>query len=78
MHLGINNEQLYIGGDFSTPLMSAAVYHQSTLNDLLVKGLSLTVGLRLDYEEDVARLQFCLRTYELRLFFQDGQHRAEG
>lgn len=51
MHLGINNEQLYIGGDFSTPLMSAAVYHQSTLNDLLVKGLSLTVGLRLDYEK---------------------------
>lgn len=52
MHLSINNESLYIGGNFDTPTLSAALFHQSTLNDLLgVEGLSATVGLRLDYEK---------------------------
>ena len=31
--------------------MNGAIYHQSTLNDLFTEGLSLTVGLRLDYEK---------------------------
>lgn len=51
MHLSIYNQTLPVGGTFSTPQMSAALYHQSTWNDLLVKGLSATVGLRLDYEK---------------------------
>ena len=51
MVLSIHNENLLIGGDFSTPQMSAAVYHQSTWNDLLVEGLSVSAGLRLDYEQ---------------------------
>ena len=33
-----------------TPTVNAAVFHQSTLRDLFVKGLSLTLGLRLDYD----------------------------
>ena len=36
---------------FDTPTLNSAVYHQSTINDLLVEGLSLTVGIRLDYEK---------------------------
>lgn len=36
--------------DFDTPLFGLAAYHQSTLNDLFLPGLSLTLGLRLDYE----------------------------
>ena len=51
MALSIHNDNLLIGGDFSTPQMSAAVYHQSTWNDLLVEGLSVSAGLRLDYEQ---------------------------
>ena len=51
MSLSIHNDRLPIGGHFSTPQFSAALYHQSTLNDLFVKGLSATVGLRLDYEQ---------------------------
>ena len=51
MQLTIHNDRLPIDGQFSTPLASAAVYHQSTLNDLLIPGLSATVGLRLDYEK---------------------------
>ncbi|ADV43169.1 TonB-dependent receptor [Bacteroides helcogenes] len=51
MHLGINNESLRIGGSFDTPTLSGALFHQSTFNDLLVRGLSATIGLRLDYEK---------------------------
>ena len=51
MKMTINNETLNIGGSFDTPSLSGAIYHQSTFNDLFVKGLSATVGLRLDYEK---------------------------
>lgn len=48
----INGESLPISGEFSTPTLNAALFHQSTLNDLFgVDGLSATVGLRLDYEK---------------------------
>lgn len=47
----INGEALPIDGKFSTPVWNGAVFHQSTYNDLFgAKGLSLTVGIRLDYE----------------------------
>ncbi len=51
MHMGINSSELYTGENFKTPALSGAIYHQSTFNDLLLKGLSATVGLRLDYEK---------------------------
>ena len=51
MHLSIANSTLPISGNFSTPLMSGALYHQSTWNDLLAEGLSVSVGVRLDYEK---------------------------
>lgn len=47
----INGQTLPIEGKFSTPVWNGAVFHQSTFNDLFgAKGLSLTVGMRLDYE----------------------------
>lgn len=51
MHLEINNESLPVSGSFDTPTLSGALFHQSTFNDLFVKGLSATVGLRMDYEK---------------------------
>lgn len=51
MQLSINNESLHVGGSFETPTLSAALFHQSTFNDLFIKGLSATIGLRLDYEK---------------------------
>ena len=39
-----------------TPSVNTAVFHQSTINDLLVDGLSLTLGLRLDYDAHRLRL----------------------
>lgn len=38
-------------GLYKTPTWGVALYHQSTFNNLITKGLSLTVGLRLDYEK---------------------------
>ena len=35
---------------YETPTYGIAFYHQSTFDDLFVKGLSLTLGLRYDYE----------------------------
>ncbi|WP_071147270.1 TonB-dependent receptor [Bacteroides ihuae] len=37
-------------GNFDTPTMGAAIFHESTFNRLIWDGLSLTVGLRADYE----------------------------
>lgn len=51
MELSVHNDRLPIDGHFTTPTASAAVYHQTTLEDLLVPGLSATIGLRLDYEK---------------------------
>ncbi len=42
---GYNTDKRY-----DTPTSGVALYHQSTLDNLLVSGLSLTFGLRYDYE----------------------------
>ena len=51
MKLAVNNPTLSVGGTFDTPVLNGAIFHQSTFNNLFVKGLSATVGLRLDYEK---------------------------
>ena len=51
MNMSINTCPLPIESFFDTPIWNVAVYHQSTINDLLLKGLSVTLGLRLDYEK---------------------------
>lgn len=51
MGMSLTTRPLTVSGEFDTPTLNGAVYHQSTLNDLLVEGLSLTAGLRLDYEK---------------------------
>lgn len=42
--------QIYFPGRFDTPTTGFALFHQSTYNNLFVEGLSLTAGIRLDYE----------------------------
>ena len=49
--LTISNETLYIPGNFKTPSYGVAAYHQSSINNLFIKGLSITLGIRLDYEK---------------------------
>ena len=50
MSLDVLNNRIRVSGSFDTPVFSTALYHQSTFNDLFVKGLSVTAGLRLEYE----------------------------
>jgi outer membrane receptor protein involved in Fe transport len=47
----ITNESIHIPGTFQTPSYGAAIYHQSTRNNLITEGLSATIGVRLDYEK---------------------------
>ena len=50
-HITVTDKQLYIPGSFQTPSFGVALFHQSTYNNLFVEGLSLTAGLRFDYEK---------------------------
>ncbi|MDR2497183.1 MAG: TonB-dependent receptor [Tannerellaceae bacterium] len=47
----VTNPSLLIPGSFVTPSWGAAVFHQSTYNNILTEGLSVTAGIRLDYEK---------------------------
>ncbi len=47
----IQDKEIDIPGSFDTPTHGIALYHQSTINNLFTKGLSLTAGIRMDYEK---------------------------
>ena len=49
MSMNFRDESLLMGGEFETPTLNAAVFHQSTFD--LTSRLSLTLGIRLDYEQ---------------------------
>jgi outer membrane receptor protein involved in Fe transport len=46
----IKNREIPIPASFKTPVYGGAIFHQSTYNHLFIEGLSLTAGIRLDYE----------------------------
>ena len=48
MSITLNNSVMPMGGVFSTPTLTAGLFHQSTVE--VVKNLYLTAGVRLDYE----------------------------
>lgn len=48
MTLRFRDETIYMGGQFKTPVFSAALYHQSDIR--LNNHLTATLGLRLDYQ----------------------------
>lgn len=47
----ITSTNILTDGVYKTPRYSGALFHQSTFHNLLTDGLSLTLGLRLDYEK---------------------------
>lgn len=47
----INDTEIPNPGTYETPSYGLALFHQSTVNNLFTDGLSLTVGLRVDYEK---------------------------
>lgn len=50
MGIKITDQQIVMGGDFDTPVLNAALFHQSTLS--LTEAMKLTLGLRVDYEHN--------------------------
>lgn len=69
--LQLLDEQLEIPGSFDTPSYGAALFHQSTYNNFLTSGLSLTAGIRLDYEKQEM-------TYRSEALMRMGMVRAPG
>ncbi|MDL2223722.1 TonB-dependent receptor [Bacteroidales bacterium OttesenSCG-928-M06] len=49
--LTVDDESIPMPGKFLTPSYGGAIFHQSTYNNLLTEGLSVTAGLRVDYEK---------------------------
>lgn len=47
----VKNTDIPMPGSFQTPTYGGAIFHQSTYNNLFVDGLSLTAGIRIDYEK---------------------------
>ena len=89
MSVRLTDERLALGSRLDTPGAGAAVFHQSTLGDLLVRGLDLTLGLRLDYEHHSLRLDapaeaaysFAMPAFGINMnsaadFRLDGRHSA--
>lgn len=59
--LKYTDDQIDLNSRFKRPIYGAAVFHQSTFNNILqTQGLSLTLGLRLDYEK--AKLDYNAET----------------
>ena len=51
VHIKIADTEIPNPGKYKTPSYGVALFHQSTFNNLLTKGLSATLGVRLDYEK---------------------------
>ena len=51
MGMTITDNVLATPGQYNTKTTGGALFHQSTYNNLFMEGLSLTAGLRLDYEK---------------------------
>ena len=49
MDIDITSRPLYVSGNFDTPILNGAIFHQSIFK--IVPGFTATVGLRLDYEK---------------------------
>lgn len=49
--INFSDTLINLGGNYKRPSYGAAIFHQSTFNNILTKGLSATFGLRLDYEK---------------------------
>jgi outer membrane receptor protein involved in Fe transport len=69
----VNDATIPIPGRFLTPSLGGAVFHQSTLNRVFADGLSLTAGIRLDYER--VRLDYDTQV-EMNLDVQMGNRPA--
>lgn len=63
-----NHKDIDLNSRFKNTSQGVAVFHQSTYDNLFVKGLSATVGLRLDYEHK--KLNYNSYTEDLILYMK--------
>lgn len=60
--IDLTDDVIDLAGHYKRPTYGAAIFHQSTFNDILqTKGLSLTLGMRLDYEK--TKLEYNANAY---------------
>lgn len=64
----IQSDNILTEGTYKTPRYSGALFHQSTFSNLLTDGLSLTLGVRLDYEK--VKLNYFSNTSEIEAVVQ--------
>jgi outer membrane receptor protein involved in Fe transport len=58
----LTDDVIDLSGHYKRPTYGAAIFHQSTFNDIFeTKGLSLTLGMRLDYEK--TKLEYSANAY---------------
>lgn len=89
MSVRLGGDRLALDSELDTPGAGAAMFHQSTFRDLGLRGLDLTLGLRLDYEYHSLRLDapaeaayafampsFGLETEDVADFRLAGRHSA--
>jgi outer membrane receptor protein involved in Fe transport len=69
---GDENNQIYFPGVFDTPTHGFAAFHQSTYNNLFADGLSVTAGIRLDYEKD--KMTYDSSVEDMTIGVQMGQY----
>lgn len=50
MEVGLNDDEIVMGGRFQTPVTNLAAFHQSTVN--ITSRLAATIGVRLDFEHN--------------------------
>lgn len=62
MSLALTDPSLVFGGTYRTPSENYALFHQSTIRDIVAKNLSLVLGLRLDVETQRLRYSMPLPT----------------
>lgn len=63
-----DNDQIYFPGTFDTPTYGLAAFHQSTYNNLFIPGLSITAGIRLDYENAKMRYDSSVEGMTMHVF----------
>lgn len=66
MVFDVTTDELPVNSSFKSPVLGTALFHQSSFNNLLVEGLSLTLGARLDYmHHEFTYTSSCIMPYSL-------------
>ncbi|KAA6341779.1 Pesticin receptor [termite gut metagenome] len=69
--IDILDQTIPIYGLYKTPVWETALFHQSTINNLLFTNLSAIIGLRLDYEQ--LKVDYDTHTHYIRDVYLEGK-----